>query len=180
MGRSALPLAAAGMMLLLPPAKLGEQFVFPTSLSSYSALAEGYYQNEIADQIVPGDEGKHALLIDCTYEASEIKSESGIVHAYQYYGIPLRVHVLQYAYGNYDLLDTVEAEVLKELLDQNRCDLLLLRVEDDLYWETIRDALALEGDWDEPVAVYDVLREDGETRFHCRLDEAETDEAVDP
>lgn len=170
LGRAALPLAVAGMLVLTPPTALLRQFQFAKGLTGYGALAEGYFADEIADQLRPEDAGKHALLVDCTYEASEIKSESGVIHAYQYFGLPLRVHALLYPYGNYDLLDAVDNDSLTELLNQNRCDLLLLRVEDELYWEALGDALSLEGDWDEPVAVYDVSRREGELVFHCRLD----------
>lgn len=89
-----------------------------------------------------------------------------------YDGTPLRLHVWQYPYGNYDALDSIDQEALWQALDQNRCELLILRVEDELYWDALRDALELE-DSAEPIAVYDVRRENGVISLTQRAGQSE-------
>lgn len=165
-------LMTAGLLVLTPPAQWASRLTVQTSDSNASALAREFFNEEIADQIEPQDAERHAMLIDCTYEASQIKSESGKTHAYHYYGAPLRLHVWQYPYGNYDALDFIDQEALWQALNQNRCELLILRVEDELYWDALRDALELE-DSAEPIAVYDVRRENGAISLKQRASQSE-------
>ncbi|MDD3334903.1 MAG: hypothetical protein PHI98_05215 [Eubacteriales bacterium] len=167
-GRVALPFVLAGMLLVTPPSAMGEQFTLNHELESYSLLAQEYYTTEIGNQLTPEDAKKHALLIECSYGASEVKSESGKTHAYQYFGMPLYVHVLQYPYGEYDFLDSISTEMLTDMLNGNRCDLLLLRIDDEAYWGSVQDALGLYEDMDWSIAAYDVIRQDGQLSFQSR------------
>lgn len=168
-GRWLTALMTVCLLVLLPPARWAEGFAPQTTYDSYSALAHNFFESEIAGQVLPEDAGKHALLIDCTYESSEIKSESGKTHAYHYFGMPLRLHVRQYPYGSYDALDSISSESLIQMLNENRCELLILRIEDELYWDAFKDALDLD-DSALSIAVYDIVRENGATTFVCRAE----------
>lgn len=167
-GRIAAPLMIAGMLVLLPGSRFVRQNEPDTAYDSYSGLAYDFYNGEIAGLLTETDAGKHALLIDCSYAAADVKSESGKTHAYQYFALPLRVHVLQYPVADYNRLEEVDSFTLLSYLNNNRCDILILRVEDDLYWEAIRDSLELYHDDDMPTGVYDIQRENGELTFTTR------------
>ena len=160
-------LMAAGMLVLNPPAlpeRTEPEYV------SYAALAHHYYNDELDGILTEEDQSRRAFLIDCTYEASEIKSESGKTHSYQYFALPMRVEEpVYYPYGDYVVLDYYfDPEELYNRIDHSGCELLMLRIEDELYWEAVRDGLGLWGDWDDPMGVYDITREDGELLFTMR------------
>jgi len=168
---------AAGMIALLSPALLLPSDA-PQYYESYSALAVDFYTEEIEGQITSEDAGKHALLIDCSYAASEIKSQSGKTHAYAYFALPLRVEEpVYYRYGDYTQLEEgIDGEELLSILRSKNCELLILRIEDELYWEEIAYALDLYGDYDGPIGVYDVEWEDDAAVFTFRGGEEEYEE----
>lgn len=140
-----------------------EADVYPT----FATHAQLFFEEEAAPYLSPADAGKVALLMDCTWDATEIKSKSGITHAYQYAGLPLRVHVYQYPYWDDSLLDAVTAEWLASAALENCAELLLLRVEDDLYAEAFAEALQLEETPYSP-SVFDIRVEEGQPTFHLR------------
>lgn len=160
---------AGGMMLLTPPDCLvpkteKDEFAFE------SALAVDYYENEINGLLTEADAGKRALLIDSSYQATLVNGDSGKTHAYAYFGLPVRVlEPVYYVYGDYTQLETFDAEWLRQRLIDGRCELLMVRVEDFLYWEEISDALGLYGENDSSIGVYDVTYADGELSFAFRL-----------
>ncbi len=163
-------LMAGGMSLLCPPAEL----IPDMEMDEYqieSALAVDFYEYEIDGLLTEEDYGKRALLIENSYQATEVSSRSGKTHAYAYFGLPVRVlEPIYYVYGDYTQLDeTFDAEKLRQQIIDSRCELLMLRVEDFLYWEAICDALELYGDYDDCIGVYDVIYEDGELSFAFRL-----------
>ena len=167
-------LMAGGMSLLCPPAKL----IPDTEMDEYhieSALAVDFYEYEIPGLLTEADYGKRALLIENSYQATEVSSKSGKTHAYAYFGLPVRVlEPIYYIYGDYTQLDeTFDAEALRQQIIDSRCELLILRMEDFLYWEAVCDALELYGDYDDCIGVYDVTYEDGELSFAFRLPEEE-------
>ncbi|NLO86569.1 MAG: DUF4293 domain-containing protein [Clostridiales bacterium] len=130
-------------------------------------IAENFYTNMIDDDITADDSGKLALLLECSEDASYIGSSSFKTHAYQYYGMPLRVHVFQYAYGDHLASETVNGEYILSTLDERRCELLLLRVEDEEYFSAFAAALGLAPD-DDPIGVYDIVRQSGKLSLVCR------------
>ena len=67
-------------------------------------------------------------------------------------------------------------DLLMQLMRDRRCELLILRIEDELYWDEIAYALDLYGDWDGPVGVYDIIDEDDMLTFAFRGGEEEFDE----
>lgn len=140
-----------------------------------AALAVDYYEYEIPGLLTQEDAGKRALLLESSYQATEVSSKSGKTHAYAYFGLPVRVlEPIYYIYGDYTQLDeTFDAEALRQQIIDSRCELLLLRVEDFLYWEAICDALELYGEYDDCIGVYDVTYENGELSFDFRLPEEE-------
>jgi len=140
-----------------------------------SALAVDFYEYEINGLLTEEDYGKRALLLENSYQATEVSSKSGKTHAYAYYALPVRVlEPIYYIYGDYTQLDeTFDAEQLKQQIINSRCDLLIVRMEDFLYWEAVCDALELYGDYDDSIGVYDVIYEDGELSFEFRLPEDE-------
>ena len=79
----------------------------------------------------------------------------------------MRMHIVQYPVEDYDRLGELTAENIKDMLRQNRCDFLFLRIDDYLYWDQIDEALGLEEqcDWPEPVGVYAVSYEGDEISF---------------
>jgi len=167
-------LMTAGMSLLTSPAALipkmeKDEYVFE------SALAVDFYEYEINGLLTEEDYGKRALLLENSYQATEVSSKSGKTHAYAYYALPVRVlEPIYYIYGDYTQLDeTFDAEQLKQQIINSRCDLLIVRMEDFLYWEAVCDALELYGDYDDSIGVYDVIYEDGELSFEFRLPEDE-------
>ena len=155
------------LVFFLPPQQLLSGR--PQTYQSYAALAHDFYTQEIDGLLTEEDAGRHALLIESTAEALEITSRSGKTHAYQYFALPVRVEEPAYLiYGDYDQLDFVDEAFWHSLLIKGRCELLILRVEDELYWEDVRDALGLYGDNDGPVGVYDVAYENGVFTFTMR------------
>ena len=160
-------LMAIGMIVLHPPV-----IALPAEAEyeGYAALAYNYYYDELDGILTEDDRDARAFVIDCTYEASEIKSPSGKTHSYQYFGLPMRVQEpVYYTYGDYVELDYYfDPDELYDRVANADCDLLMLRIEDEFYWEAVRDALGLWGDWDEPLGVYDISEEDGELIFTIR------------
>lgn len=132
-----------------------------------AALAHSFYQDEIT--LLPQDAGKRAILIDCAWEASQIKSQSGKTHAYGYFALPVRVEEpLYFLYGDYTQLETFDGDALLERIQNDDAQLLLMRVEDELYWEEICYALDLSYDEDQSVGVYEIDRSDGGCTFTLR------------
>ena len=156
------------MLLINPPSlpDLNE----PDEYEGGAAHAYYYYTDELDGILTEEDFSKRAVLIDCTYASSEIRSQSGKTHSYQYFGLPMRVEEpIYYTYGDYTILEYhFDPDELYDRVANSACDLLMLRIEDEFYWEAVRDALGLWGDWDEPYAVYDIIREDGEVSFVMR------------
>ena len=140
-----------------------------------AALAVDFYEYDIEGLLTEEDFGKRALLLESSYQATEVSSKSGKTHAYAYFGLPVRVlEPIYYTYGDYTQLeDGFDAEGLRQRIIESRCDLLIVRVEDFLYWEEISAALELYGDYDDCIGVYDVTYEDGELSFEFRLPEDE-------
>lgn len=110
--------------------------------------------------------------MDCTWDATEIKSKNGITHAYQYYALPMRMAVYQFPYENYDSLEHITPRLLQEAAIQNRATLLILRVEDTLYEDAFYDALGMDTDPYMPW-VFDIHMEDGTPVFTLRNTEEE-------
>lgn len=159
----------AGMIALFSPVQLWPNTA-PQEYELYAGMAYEFYTEEIEGQLTEADAGKHALLIDCSYAASEVKSQSGKTHAYAYFALPVRVEEpIYYAYGDYTQLeDGIDGEEILRRLQSQQCELLILRIEDELYWDEIASALDLYGDSDGPVGVYDVTWEDGCAAFAFR------------
>lgn len=162
-----------GMTLLGSPALL----IPKTERSDYTAEAElavEFYEYDMDGLLTEEDFGKRALLIENSYMATEVSSKSGKTHAYAYFGLPLRVlEPIYYVYGDYTELEDFDAEWLRNMVINSRCELLLVRVEDYLYWREISDVLELYGEYDFPVGVYDVTYENGELSFKFRMPEDE-------
>lgn len=128
--------------------------------SDLALLAKSYYADELDGQLTSEDAGKRALLIDCSYAATQIKSPSGKTHVYSYYGLPMHVTVVQWPFEDYSLLDGVTPENMTVLLESARPDVLLVRVEDEFYWEALAAALEMD-EFGPATGVYDVERADG-------------------
>lgn len=159
-------LMAAGMIALNPPVLPERE---EPEYTGFAGLAYNYYYDELDGILTEEDFEKRAILIDATYEGTGM-SQSGKTHSYQYFALPMRVEEpIYFPYGDYIELDYhFDAEELYERVANSPSELLLLRMEDELYWEAVRDALGLWGDWDEPMGVYDITREDGEVVFTMR------------
>lgn len=161
-----LAIATVGLFLIQPPVQSLSVFT-QTQLEGDERLAIDFYQTEIEGQLSLDDSGKRTLLIDCSWDASEIRSVSFKTHAYAYYGLPLRVSVVQWPYGDYSVLEDLSETELLSMLISNRSELLILRVEDELYWDAVREWLPLDDDA-ESCAVYDVSYQNGELILVCR------------
>lgn len=132
-----------------------------------AALANSFYQDEIT--LLPEDAGKRAILIESSWEASQIKSQSGKTHAYGYFGLPVRVEEpLYFLYGDYTQLETFDGDALLERIQNDDAEMLLMRVEDELYWDEIRYALDLPYDEAQPIGVYEIDRSGGGCTFTLR------------
>lgn len=152
---------AASLVLLLSPAQWPAQWNHVADEDSDLALlAKSYYADELDGQLTSEDAGKRALLIDCSYAATQIKSPSGKTHVYSYYGLPMHVTVVQWPFEDYSLLDGVTPENMTALLESARPDVLLVRVEDEFYWEALAAALEMD-EFGPATGVYDVERADG-------------------
>lgn len=161
---AAFVLGSAFALMLSPPSLPGAE---EPRYVGVAALANGFYQDEIT--LLPEDAGKRAILIECTWEASEIKSQSGKTHAYGYFGLPVRVEEpLYFCYGDYTQLETFDGEALLERIQNDDADLLLMRVEDELYWDEICYALDLPYDEAQSIGVYEIDRSDGGCAFALR------------
>lgn len=157
-------LASAFALVLSPPSLPSAE---TPQYESAAALATGFYQDEIT--LLPEDAGKRAILIESTWEASQIKSQSGKTHAYGYFGLPVRVEEpLYFLYGDYTQLEAFDGEALLERIYNDDAELLLMRVEDELYWDEIRYALDLPYDEAQPIGVYEIDRSGGECTFTLR------------
>lgn len=163
--KAALALMTAGMLLLLSPADYVQDWMPETEYGAATVMATDLYDYELDGLITEEDAGKRALLIDCSYAASEIRSSSGKTHTYAYWGLPLRVEVLQLPFEDYSRLEDITREYLISHFKANRTELLLLRVEDMLYADAIQEALGLE---DGSFGVYEVSCSDGEFSFLWR------------
>jgi len=164
---------AGGMMLLKSPTVLLPENEKPEYVLE-AALAVDFYEYEIDGLLTEEDYGKRALLIDSSYQALEVSGNSGKTHGYAYFGLPVRVlEPVYYVYGDYTQLENFNGEWLRQEIINRRCELLIVRVEDFLYWEEISAALGLYGDYDDCIGVYDVSYEDGELSFAFRLPEEE-------
>lgn len=157
-------LGAAFPLMLSPPSLPSAE---APQYVDVAALANGFYQDEIT--LLPEDAGKRAILIECTWEASQIKSQSGKTHAYGYFGLPVRVEEpLYFLYGDYTQLETFDGDALLERIQNDDAELLLMRVEDELYWEEICYALDLSYDEAQSIGVYEIDRSDGGCTFTLR------------
>ena len=151
----------AGLMLLLPPAQWLSAYCYSGYVSSAVQMARAFWEDEVAEQRLPEDKGKKAMLVDCSWEGSNIRSSSKITHVYAYYGLPLRVTVLQLPYGEYDVLETMESWDLQGDLLSHGYQVAAFRVEDELYWEELCSLLNLDTEMPS-TGLYDVtLDEDG-------------------
>lgn len=155
------------MLLIQPPEVFARQLPVPNDEGIFRPFALEYYEEELGGFPFEEYANRHALLIDCSYSAAEIKSPSAKTHVYQYYALPMRMHIVQYPVEDYDRLGELTAENIKDMLRRNRCDFLFLRIDDYLYWDQIDEALGLEEqcDWPEPVGVYAVSYEGDEISF---------------
>lgn len=157
-------LGAAFPLVLSPPSRYSAE---APQYVGIAALANGFYQDEIT--LLPEDAGKRAILIECTWEASQIKSQSGKTHAYGYFGLPVRVEEpLYFLYGDYTQLETFDGDALLSRIQNDDAELLLMRVEDELYWEEICYALDLSYDEAQSIGVYEIDRSDGGCTFTLR------------
>lgn len=165
-----LSLMAAGLCLLLPPGAWPiswNEAAIPQTYDSAPALAHDFYAYELEGQLTAEDAGKRALLLDASWGATEISSSSYKTHAYAYFALPVRVSTVEWVYGDYTQLDALSEESLRGMILGNRCDLLILRLEDELYWDAVRSLLSLDDDAC-PIAVYDVTWKDGNLTLSCR------------
>lgn len=161
---AAFVLGSAFALALAPPSLPDAE---APQYESGAALAHSFYEDEIT--LLPRDAGKRAILIECTWEASQIKSQSGKTHAYGYFGLPVRVEEpLYFLYGDYTQLEDFDGDALLARIQNDDAELLLMRVQDDLYWEAICDALNLSYDEDPPVGVYEIDRSEGGCAFVLR------------
>ena len=149
------------------PAKLPAHWPVENDEGFLRPFAVEYYEDELDSFPFEEYANRHALLIDCSYASAEIKSSSGKTHAYQYFALPMRMHIVQYPVEDYDRLGELTADNIYRLLRENRCDFLFLRIDDYLYWEQIDEALGLEEQcgWPEPVGVYAVSYDGDEITF---------------
>ncbi len=162
-----------GLLLLESPAVLLPENEKPEYVHE-AALAVDFYEYDMEGLFTEEDYGKRALLLESSYQATEVSSRSGKTHAYAYFGLPVRVlEPVYYVYGDYTQLENFDAEWLRQYIIDRRCELLIVRVEDFLYWEEISAALGLYGEYDDCIGVYDVTYEDGELSFAFRLPEEE-------
>ena len=168
-GRTVLPAAAALaamtalMVFLLPPSRLAAPR--KTAYESYAALAHDFYKQEIS--LAPQDAGKHALLIDGSFEAAQITSKSGKTHAYEYFALPVRVGEPVYLeMGNSQQMRFITTAFLHQLLAKTQSELLILHIDDEPWWDDIRTELSLTDG--EPVGIYDVQFENGTYTFSFR------------
>ena len=139
---------------------------------TFASYTLDFFQEELPPLLLPQDAGSRALLMDSTWEASQIKSKSGITHAYQYYALPMRLSVTQYPYGDYDQLEGIDKEGIDYAMDRTRSNLLILRLEDDLYRDAFAEALEIETDAQMPW-ILDVERENGALTYTLRNQEEE-------
>lgn len=72
----------------------------------------------------------------------------------------MHVTVVQWPFEDYSLLDGVTPENMTALLENARPDVLLVRVEDEFYWEALAAALEMD-EFGPATGVYDVERADG-------------------
>lgn len=157
-------LGSAFTLCLAPPSLPSAE---EPQYEGYAALARGFYQDEIT--LLPEDADKRAILIDCAWESSQIKSQSGKTHAYGYFALPVRVEEpLYFLYGDYTQLETFDGDALLERIQNDDSDLLLMRVEDELYWDEICYALDLPYDEAQSIGVYEIDRSDGGCTFTLR------------
>lgn len=165
-----LSLMTAGLCLLLSPGVWLASWIETCSqtYASAPALAHDFYVYELEGQLSSEDAGKRALLLDASWGATEISSSSYKTHAYAYFALPVRVTTVEWVYGDYTQLDALSEESLRDMILANRCDLLILRLEDELYWDAVRSMLSLDDDA-YPIAVYDVAYEDGNLSLSCRV-----------
>ena len=168
--RILLPLCAVwGIFILIPstqPTSPGAEEALPLGTQAYT---QEFFADELQELLTQQDENARAVLMDCTWDASEIKSKSGITHAYQYYALPIRLDVYQFEYGNYDALDGITFEFLSNAAIAHRADMLILRLDDDLYLDAFQTALDLETD-SYPPWVFDITVSNGEVSFLLRDD----------
>ena len=157
---------AVGMFIIAPPSYLLISSE-PQQYESFAALANEFRTDVLDGQLAEEDHGKRALLIECSYGATQVKSPSGKTHAYAYFTLPLRMtEPLYYTYGDYTQLEEgIDGEALLNMIKSRRCELLILRIEDELYWDEIAYALDLYGDWDGPIGVYDIEYEPEDDSF---------------
>lgn len=151
---------------LAPAAPAPAEWETPT----FGAHARVFFDEEAAGLLTPEDANLQAVLMDCTWAASQIRSKSGVTHAYQYHALPIRLSVYQFEYGNYGNLESITEGFLKEAVLSHRANLLILRTDDPLYESAFADALDLETDADMPW-VLDVAIEDGQPVYTLRNQE---------
>lgn len=139
---------------------------------TYVTHARSFFEDEVLQELLSQeDENARAIIIDCTWDASEeIKSKSGITHAYQYYALPMRFYVYQFPYGNSDPLEGMTYDFLSNAAIQNRANLLLLRLDDTMYIDAFAEILEVDPYIDMPWVV-DIVVKDGQPTFHLRNEE---------
>lgn len=146
----------------LPPSQ-------PTAeAASYGAYAQDFFAKDVSPWLTPEDENARVVIMDATWDSMEIKSKSGITHAYQYYALPMRLSVYQFECGNVEEAANITPRFLTNAMVNNRATILILRVDDYVYEDAFAEALGLEDvDADLPW-VLDAAYEDGEFIFHLR------------
>ncbi|MBP3650624.1 MAG: hypothetical protein J6K73_12680 [Clostridia bacterium] len=160
------------MMILCTPERLANTIHIETEPVAEAAMAEEFYTDIISDQLYETDVDKRALVIDCSYEAAEFSGKSGKTHAYQFYALPMRTTVKIWPVEDYSNIDQASRDYLISVIEENRCELLILRIDDEVYWYTLMEELVLEGENDSSIGVYDIIRdEDGNYSFVGRMNE---------
>ena len=158
---------SAMMGILNPPSHFVYSLIPREPYVSAFKLADDYYENYIGDQLTADDWGKHALLLECSEDASLIRSPSYKTHTYQYHGLPLRVTVRQFAYESYDVLKYLKGAWLDDIVRQNGYDMILLRIDDEPYWEAFSTMMGVESTGDAH-SVYDIIPDGDGFIYECR------------
>ena len=129
--------------------------------------AKSFWEEEVSALLGEEDQQARAVLMDATWEATDITSKSSITHTYQYFALPMRVSVWQFEWGNYEAAESITRDFLVDAVKASRSNLLILRTDDFMYEDAFALALDVETDADMPW-VFDVGRENGEVIFTQR------------
>lgn len=164
----------AGTVLLLSPVDWVQSYRASDEPNTGVRMASTFWQEEVAEELLPTDADKRVVVFDCSWDASEIRSPSMKTHVYGYYALPLRVaSVYQLTYGDYSMLEEMADWNLQDDLLAGGYQLAAFRVEDDLYWEELCSLLDLDSELPS-IGLYDItVDEDGLPVLHSRSDEEE-------